>query len=515
MATIQIIQIPTQQQLYTGTNTFDECLPTNYFPILPVTVQVQDNLAIYFKVKFILRVYKDSVSDANLLATLKQRTNNFSTTTDQVAMFDLQGIVNTQLGFTYRDADNVNNEVHSIGNHDNDQIFTRNQATIKTIVVVATWEKSDNANDSPVEQTGDTVTMTMFFAPSTFRLFKTVDPSTNPLNSYFINNLGSQVLTNTPINSDFRVGNRASTGILLRGRLNYVSASSCYHTIAFLNKSGWGSDGQYIILKYYDSNSTQVGNTYAIENNTTQGGVLPASANSDDKYMIFAGVGTKNLNFYVGDAYKDTVAISTFDGQPNNVSGWSYYTIHLANATSGTDATRKSQQYIFIKDDTVENTSSFSEVTNCKGQVVVRLAWVNELGGWDYYNFRGGQVETMQTERIEYSSILGAEQLSDNNIYRFDTWGQGKRTLKTNTTLKARLQTQFITEEESKYLEPLFSSPAVMVIDNNMETTTFENAGQSVIVTSKSYERKTSPKNKLEIQYTFEIEYANKLSTIS
>lgn len=79
------------------------------------------------------------------------------------------------------------------------------------------------------------------------------------------------MLTNTPINSDFRVGNRASTGILLRGRLNYVSPSSCYHTIAFLNKSGWGSDGQYIILKYYDSNSTQVGNTYAIENNTTQG----------------------------------------------------------------------------------------------------------------------------------------------------------------------------------------------------------------------------------------------------
>lgn len=93
--------------------------------------------------------------------------------------------------------------------------------------------------------------------------------------------------------------------------------------------------------------------------------------------------------------------------------------------------------------------------------------------------------------------------------------GTRQRTLKTNTTLKARLQTQFITEEESKYLEPLFSSPAVMVIDNNMETTTFENAGQSVIVTSKSYERKTSPKNKLEIQYTFEIEYANKLSTIS
>ena len=135
MATIQIIQIPTQQQLFTGTNTFDECLPTNYFPILPVTVQVQDNLAIYFKVKFILRVYKDSVTDANLLATLKQRTNNFSTTTVQVAMFDLQGIVNTQLGFTYRDADNVNNEVHTIGQHDNDQIFTRNQATIKTIVV--------------------------------------------------------------------------------------------------------------------------------------------------------------------------------------------------------------------------------------------------------------------------------------------------------------------------------------------------------------------------------------------
>ena len=48
MATIRIMQIPTQTGTYTGTNTFEECLPSNYWTISPVTVRVDDNLSSYF-----------------------------------------------------------------------------------------------------------------------------------------------------------------------------------------------------------------------------------------------------------------------------------------------------------------------------------------------------------------------------------------------------------------------------------------------------------------------------------
>ena len=86
MATIRIMQIPTETGTYTGTNTFDECLPSNYWPIAPVTVRIDDDLSSFYKVKYILKIYKDSVSVSNQLMTLKQRTNNNSSTTNQVAI---------------------------------------------------------------------------------------------------------------------------------------------------------------------------------------------------------------------------------------------------------------------------------------------------------------------------------------------------------------------------------------------------------------------------------------------
>jgi hypothetical protein len=516
MATIRIMQIPTQTGSYTGTNTFEECLPSNYWAISPITVRIDEDLSSYFKVKYILRIYKNSVSASNLLSTLKQRTNNNSSTTNQIAIFDIRGIVNTQLQFTNRDSNATTYEVHTIGKNVTSKLFSKNNGTIKTIVVVATWEFSTSASNPPVEQTGDTTTMTMYFSPATFRLFQVVNEDINPLNKYFINSATlSFALSNLHKEQDIRERNRFLTVSILQGAINYVSARYCYHTIAFLNKSSWGSDGQYIALIYYDKTGTQTGSTYTIQNNTTQGGTLPASAASDDAYMIFAGVGTKNLTHYQGACFKDNVALANFDGQPNNITDWAYYSIQLVNDQSGSGG--KSNLYYFVKDNTLsEHTDILGNtyIVNCQQQPVIRLGWINQLGAWDYYNFRGGFVETLKSERMDYTSIIGASELNDGDVYTFDTWSRGKSVLKTNTTATARIESQFMSEQQAKLLEPLFSSPSVMIIDNNLITTTFEGASQPVVVTNKSFERKTKSKNRIEIKYTFEIEYASKLNTI-
>ena len=149
MATLQITQIPTETATYTGTaNTYAELVPTNYWPILPITIRVTDNLSSLFKVKYILRVYKDSISDANLLATVKQRTNNASTTTNQVAIFDVRNIINTQLKSTYRDSANTDEEIHTLGKNTTTKILSSNNDTVQTIVLKATWERSTTAGGS-------------------------------------------------------------------------------------------------------------------------------------------------------------------------------------------------------------------------------------------------------------------------------------------------------------------------------------------------------------------------------
>ena len=103
-----------------------------------------------------MRVYKTSVSDANLLATVKQRTNNSSSTTNQVAIFDVRNIINTQLKATYNDSNNTSDEIHTIGKNTTTKILSQNNETVQTIVFKATWERSTTASGSPVEQTGGT-----------------------------------------------------------------------------------------------------------------------------------------------------------------------------------------------------------------------------------------------------------------------------------------------------------------------------------------------------------------------
>ena len=391
MATIRIMQIPTETGSYTGTNTFDECLPSNYWPIAPVTVRIDDDLSSFYKVKYILKVYKNSVSVSNQLMTLKQRTNNNSSTTNQVAIFDIKDIVNTQLKFTQRDSNSTTYQIHSIGGNVVTKLFSKNNGTIKTIIVVATWERATAATAAPEEQTGDTTQMTMYFSPATFRLFQVVNEDVNPLNQYFINGSTSNALTNLQNEYDIRERNQWLTIALLEGRINYVSAQYCYHTLGFLNKNGWGSDGQYISLKYYTKIGTQTGSTYTFKNDTTQGGTTPASAASDDAYMIFAGVGTRNLSSYAGACFKDNVALGTFDGQPDNITNWAYYSIQLVNSQAGTGV--KSRVYYFVKDNSLSEFTDINGntfIVNCQKQPVMRLGWINELGAWDYYNFRGG-----------------------------------------------------------------------------------------------------------------------------
>ncbi len=506
MATIQITQIPTETATYTGTsNTYDELVPTNYWQMLPVTVNITDNLATYFNVKYILRVYDNSISDANLLATIKQRTNNKSTTTNQVAIFDIKRIVNTVLKHSYEDTNAAGKEIHKVGKNLTSTIFSENTDSVKTIILKATWERATSATSAPVEQTSDEVRVTMYFTQATFPLMTYATlPDSNPLSDYTTANNLKQLMSNAPSMIDFRKLNAEPGGgsTKLTGYINYITNGTDWHTIGIQNKSGWGSDGGFLGLQYYGSDGTLIA-TYTFPNDDTRGGEPPASSNSDKEYLIYAGVGTGNFENYVGQAHKNNAALATFDGQPSGsvARDFAYYRVYMCDNQNGTSSIR-SQYYYFVRD--------FESAINCKDQQIIRLAWINELGAWDYYNFNAGQTETVSSEKNNYQSVLGSSSLDTGDVYSFNTWGAGTKTLTTKRKLQSTLQTQYISEEEADFLETLFSSNAVMVIENLATP-----VSQSVVVTNKSFQRMTTAKNKLQIQYTFTIEYANPLNTNS
>lgn len=507
MAT-QITQIPTEVPgtPYTGTaNTYAELVPTNYWPILPITIRRTDDLSALFKVKYILRVYKDAISDANLLATVKQRTNNVSTTTNQVAIFDVRNIINTQLKSTYRDSANTDEEIHTLGKNTTTKILSKNNETVQTIVFKATWERSTTASGSPVEQTGGTneVQITMYFINATFKLFSVMGEDTNPLMDYNAQTNTDYMHSNAPSITDTRMMNLAPGGSsgLLSGNINYITKKETFHTIAFQNKSAWGSDGDFLGLQFYSS-AGALSLTYTFPNDTTRGGQAPTSSGADASYFLFAGCGSANFENYDGEAYKnDAGSLATFDGQPSGIP-WAYYRVYLCANKNGTSQIR-SKYYYFVKE--------YDDVLNCQEQKIIRLGWINELGAWDYYNFNGGQVETVSTERQTYSTMLGSSALDKGSTYSFDTWGSGKRTLTTASKLRSTLQTQYIDEVEAQFLETLFNSTVVMQIQQGGVDT----YSQSVVITDKSFQRRTKGKDRLQIQYTFNIEYSNPINTNS
>tara|TARA_R100000458_G_C8268353_1_gene243185 strand:+ start:388 stop:1920 length:1533 start_codon:yes stop_codon:yes gene_type:complete len=510
MATLQITQIPTEVPAspYTGTaNTYPELVPTNYWPILPITIRITDNLSSFYKVKYILRVYQGSISDANLLATVKQRTNNSSASTNQVAIFDVRNIINTKLKATYNDADNKSDEIHTIGKNTTSKIFSKNNSTVKTIVFKATWERSTTASGSPVEQTGgtDEVQITMYFTNATFKLFSVMGEDSNPLTDYNTQTNLDYLHSNAPEITDTRMMNLAPGGSsgLLSGLMNYITETQTYHTIAFQNKSAWGSDGDFLGLQYYEPDGTLMA-TYTFPNDATRGGVALADADTDPEYFLFAGCGSANFESYNGQAHKDGAALSAFDGQPSStaVRDYAYYRVYLCANQNGTSSIR-SKYYYFVKE--------YDDTVNCQKQDIIRLGWINELGAWDYYNFNGGQVETLSTERQTYSTMLGSSALDSGSTYIFDTWGAGTRTLTTRSKLKSQLQTQYIDEAEAQFLETLFNSTIVMQI----QQAGVDTFSQSVVITDKSFQRRTKAKDRLQIQYTFTIEYSNPLNTNS
>ena len=509
MAT-QITQIPTEVPgtPYTGTaNTYAELVPTNYWPLLPITIRRTDNLSSLFKVKFILRVYKTSVSDANLLATVKQRTNNSSSTTNQVAIFDVRNIINTQLKATYNDSNNTSDEIHTIGKNTTTKILSANLNTVETFVFKATWERSTTASGSPVEQTGGTneVQITMYFINATFKLFSVMGEDTNPLMDYNAQTNADHMHSNAPSITDTRMMNLAPGGSsgLLSGNINYITKTQTFHTIAFQNKSAWGSDGNFLGLQYYEADGTHLA-SYTFPNDSDRGGIAPASAGLDSQYFLFAGCGSANFENYDGQAHKNDSALATFDGQPSGltVRNYAYYRVYLCD-TQDPDVSIRSKYYYFVKE--------YDDVINCQKQNIIRLGWINELGAWDYYNFNGGQVETVSTERQTYSTMLGSGALDRGETYSFDTWGAGTRTLTTASKLRSTLQTQYIDESEAQFLETLFNSTVVMQIQQSGVDT----YSQSVVVTDKSFQRRTKGKDRLQIQYTFNIEYSNHINTNS
>ena len=92
--------------------------------------------------------------------------------------------------------------------------------------------------------------------------------------------------------------------------------------------------------------------------------------------------------------------------------------------------------------------------------------------------------------------------------FNYNNWDSGRESLYTEANRKLAINTDWLNEDEAAWLEELFTSINVQILADN-------NIVYPVILTDKSYIKKTSVNNKIKIQYTINLEYANKIRTNS
>tara|TARA_R110002051_G_scaffold72377_1_gene130778 strand:+ start:644 stop:2074 length:1431 start_codon:yes stop_codon:yes gene_type:complete len=222
---------------------------------------------------------------------------------------------------------------------------------------------------------------------------------------------------------------------------------------------------------YY--NGSQTG-TISAQSNTVQDGGFYGVTLDSNTHIVFGGIGPANLA-------NDSIPIP-----PN----WDYYTVQARN--SGGDFISKTYEFHQQTDD-------------CKGFETIRLTWLNKWGTWDYYNFTKKSTRTINKSPKYYHQESGTW---NEPKYSIKGYKGGKRILNNVANEEITINSDYITETEAEWLEELFVSTDVFILNKNSTDVTGQVVNkyiEPVIIKSTTHIRKTKANDKL-IQYSIDLE---------
>tara|TARA_R100001530_G_scaffold104917_1_gene73149 strand:- start:501 stop:1973 length:1473 start_codon:yes stop_codon:yes gene_type:complete len=298
-------------------------------------------------------------------------------------------------------------------------------------------------------------------------------------NNYVLNSASGKFLTNAPTTQYIGLADYCTIGYF-----NQSDAAAGSNNAGTLlgDIVGTGSAANRLVKKieiqfYYNGSTT--GSAISHTNATSSGSLHWQSANPKVQIQ-YTGVGTANI-------------VGAGNSLPAN---WDYYTIIAYD-----DA-----------DAVISDTYYFYNQEVCKGFEKFRLTWLNRLGVWDYFNFTKKNVRKVNSKRETYQQIKGSWNEAK---YKKHGYKGGTKTFSTNSKEVVTLQTDYITEEAAAWLEELFTSPDVFVLQERSTDSSLGTISnlvnkyvQPCVVTTSSYTKKTTANDKLK-QYTIDIEMSH------
>jgi hypothetical protein len=300
-----------------------------------------------------------------------------------------------------------------------------------------------------------------------------------PFGPMILNQNVAQLLTDAPTGTPSDWEEQMKIGQFVR--------DGDYHTLGFL---AGGTDAgnnvweRALVMMYPVASGFYIDATAA---NGGYDGSLDTSLTDAVKHVQFLGCGPGNL---INNAF--------FSAQ------WPTTTHYVVYAYgNGADHTYVSKGYIFNKQE-----------DDCKGFDTIRLTWLNRWGAWDYYNFTKKSYREIDIDRTEYNSVRGEW---GGSRYIRAGFSRGKSVLNSTATETIRANSDWVrTDEEATWLEQLFISPEVYILES-FETTdgSQPDVGRyttPVIVKSDKYEKYTKANDKVA-QYEIEIQVGYNINT--
>ena len=183
-------------------------------------------------------------------------------------------------------------------------------------------------------------------------------------------------------------------------------------------------------------------------------------------------IGTYGLTFSASNTYRKVdIPVGPMNlinlGIPfiNTTTGGSVvdnYTIHVKNSQFSIPTSVSEFRYYKI-----DNTC-----TNYEKQ---RVVFLNRLGGYDYFNFTLDSKRTLAITRTEYEKMLN---------WNYTIGDRGKTLLAQKAEIKMTMNSNWITETDSLWLEELLTSPEVFILPNT--NVVYENDGPINLNTTSS-----------------------------
>jgi|TARA_R110000744_G_scaffold211127_3_gene330268 hypothetical protein len=253
-----------------------------------------------------------------------------------------------------------------------------------------------------------------------------------------------------------------------------------YHTLSFLNALPFGTT-KYTFFTWYDEDGVML-NYQGLLLGFSNGAVYPETTSTDTQYVT-VGCGPGNL--------KQASAQFKTDLDAGLVS---YYTVENRDGVAAADII--SHVYRFD-----------IECSPFNNYEPIRLCWLNQLGAWDYYSFNRKSTTSLTSKKTEYSQLAGTW---NGEYWQRKGWKGGKKTFRSNTTTKIKMNTAYIDERFNVIFEELINSPEVYVLQPYVELDVIPSAHNNKYVhparlKTSSFTRKTKANDNL-IQYSFEVE---------